>query len=76
MDQQVIIGIDPGTIVMGYGVLRVSGNKPALEAMGILRLDRYKSHYSRLLKIQEAVEALITRYAPTAMALELSLIHI
>lgn len=70
MDQQVIIGIDPGTIVMGYGVLRVSGNKPALEAMGILRLDRYKSHYSRLLKIQEAVEALITRYAPSAMALE------
>lgn len=70
MDQQVIIGIDPGTIVMGYGVLKVSGNKPALEAMGILRLDRYKSHYSRLLKIQEAVEALITRYAPSAMALE------
>ncbi|WP_298632131.1 crossover junction endodeoxyribonuclease RuvC [uncultured Porphyromonas sp.] len=70
MEQQVIIGIDPGTIVMGYGVLRIAGNKPTLEAMGILRLDRYKSHYDRLLKIQEAVEALISRYAPTAMALE------
>lgn len=70
MEQQTIIGIDPGTIVMGYGILQVSSGHPTLEAMGILRLDRYKSHYTRLLRIQEAVEALIERYSPTAMALE------
>ena len=33
---RVILGIDPGTIVMGYGVLTIEGNKPKLEAMGIL----------------------------------------
>ena len=70
MADQVIIGIDPGTIVMGYGILEVVGGKPTLEAMGLLRLDRYQSHYLRLQKIQEAVEALIERYAPTDMALE------
>ncbi|MDO5017025.1 MAG: crossover junction endodeoxyribonuclease RuvC [Porphyromonas sp.] len=70
MSEQIIIGIDPGTIVMGYGILRVADQKPTLLAMGILRLDRCKSHYSRLLKIQEAVEALIARYHPTDMALE------
>ncbi len=70
MEDKVIIGIDPGTIVMGYGILRVVAGKPMLEAMGILRLDRYSSHYVRLLRIQESVEALISRYAPTDMALE------
>lgn len=70
MADQVIIGIDPGTIIMGYGILSVSKGKPVLEAMGILRLDRYQSHYARLLKIQTSVEALIARYSPTDMALE------
>lgn len=70
MTEQVIIGIDPGTIVMGYGILKIKEGKPSLEAMGLLRLDRYQSHYVRLQKIQEAVEALIERYAPTDMALE------
>lgn len=70
MAEQVIIGIDPGTIIMGYGILKVTDGRPSLEAMGILRLDRYQSHYDRLLKIQEAVEALISRYSPSDMALE------
>lgn len=70
MADQVIIGIDPGTVVMGYGILNVHNGKPSLEAMGILRLDRYLSHYERLLKIQTSVEALIARYTPTEMALE------
>ena len=48
---RIILGIDPGTIVMGYGILRVSGNKPALAAMGILHLNKYEDHYFRLRKI-------------------------
>lgn len=70
MKDKVIIGIDPGTIFMGYGILNIQGGKPHLEAMGILRLDRFSSHYERLLKIQEGVDALIKRYHPDAMALE------
>ena len=45
---RVILGIDPGTIVMGYGVLTIEGNKPKLEAMGILQLNKYEDHYLRL----------------------------
>ena len=50
---RVILGIDPGTIVMGYGVLTIEGNKPKLEAMGILQLNKYEDHYLRLRKIFE-----------------------
>lgn len=75
MKDQIIIGIDPGTIFMGYGILRIQKGKPHLEAMGILRLDRFTSHYERLLKIQEGVEALINRYHPDAMALEAPFYH-
>ena len=39
---RVILGIDPGTIVMGYGVLKIEGNKPKLEAMGVLQLNKYE----------------------------------
>ena len=52
---RVILGIDPGTIVMGYGVLTIEGNKPKLEAMGILQLNKYEDHYLRLRKIFERV---------------------
>ena len=41
---RVILGIDPGTIVMGYGVLTIEGNKPKLEAMCILQLNKYEDH--------------------------------
>ena len=52
---RVILGIDPGTIVMGYGVLTIEGNKPKLEALGILQLNKYEDHYLRLRKIFERV---------------------
>ena len=48
--ERIILGIDPGTQVMGYGVLKVLGNKPSLEAMGIMKLDKYEDHYLRLAK--------------------------
>ena len=70
MASKVILGIDPGTILMGYGVISVEGRHPQLEAMGLLRLDRFVSHYDRLLKIMEGVEALIKRYQPEVVALE------
>ena len=37
--ERVILGIDPGTIVMGYGVLLVLNNKPYLQTMGVLQLN-------------------------------------
>ena len=47
---------------MGYGILKIEGNKPKLEAMGILQLNKYEDHYLRLRKIFERVLALIDQY--------------
>ena len=58
---RIILGIDPGTIVMGYGILKIEGNKPKLEAMGILQLNKYEDHYLRLRKILERTEYVETR---------------
>ena len=64
--ERIILGIDPGTIVMGYGLLMVQGNKPKLETMGVLQLNKYENHYLRLRKIFERVLGLIDQYHPTS----------
>ena len=49
----IIIGIDPGTNVMGYALLGVKGKKPELIVMGVLQLERMEDHYMRLRHIYE-----------------------
>ncbi|MBQ0046338.1 MAG: crossover junction endodeoxyribonuclease RuvC [Prevotellaceae bacterium] len=68
--EKIIIGIDPGTNVMGYGVLKVLGNKAEMLAMGVIVLRKYESHYLRLGKIFERVTSLIESYKPDEMAIE------
>ncbi len=50
-------GIDPGTQVMGYGILRVLDNKPSMEAMGVMQLGKYGNHYLKLAKIYSVFRA-------------------
>ena len=38
--EKIILGIDPGTIIMGYGILAIRNNKPYMETMGILKLEQ------------------------------------
>ena len=68
--ERVIIGIDPGTVVMGYGVLIVRGRTTTLVTMGVLKLDRYENHYLRLHRIYQKVLALMDEYHPDEMASE------
>ena len=68
--ERIILGIDPGTQVMGYGILKILGNKPALGAMGVMQLDKYENHYLRLAKIYSRVVSLIEEYLPDEMAIE------
>ncbi len=68
--ERIILGIDPGTIVMGYGVLCIKNRKAYLETMGVLKLDRYENHYVRLRRIYERVLSLIEQYHPDEMAIE------
>lgn len=68
--ERVVIGIDPGTNVMGYGILGVTGKKPSLIAMGVIKLDKFESHYLRLSRIYQRVLALVEQYLPDEMAIE------
>ena len=68
--ERVIIGIDPGTNVMGYGILGINGKKPQLVAMGVIKLSKFDDHYMRLRRIYERVSGLVKQYLPDEMAIE------
>lgn len=67
---KVIIGIDPGTNVMGYGILGIKSGKPACIALGVLTLSRFEDHYMRLHRIFDRVQGLVEQYLPDEMAIE------
>lgn len=68
--ERVIMGIDPGTNVMGYGILGVNGKKPEVVVMGVIKLSKFDSHYLRLRRIFERVTGLVEQYLPDELAIE------
>lgn len=68
--ERVIIGVDPGTNIMGYGILGVNGKTPSMIAMGVVRLSRFESHYLRLKRIYDRVVDLCSQYLPDELAIE------
>lgn len=67
---RIIIGIDPGTNIMGYGILGIYGSKPQMIAMGLIELTKLGDHYLRLARIYERVLMLVEQYCPDEMAIE------
>lgn len=67
---KIILGIDPGTLVMGYGLIHVEGKKASLIQMDVLKLSRTKDHYERLQLIHARVNELIQEFKPTSFAIE------
>ena len=68
--ERIIMGVDPGTNVMGYGMLGVNGSKITPIVMGVIKLDKFDSHYLRLARIFTRITALIEQYLPDEMAIE------
>lgn len=68
--ERIILGIDPGTNVMGYGVLSVVGNKAKLIVMGVVDMRKEHDLYLRLGKIFDRVTGIIDEYLPDEMAIE------
>ncbi len=68
--QHTILGIDPGTTFMGYGVLQTAGSRAEYLTMGVLDLRKVEGHYAKLQKIFFFIVELINQYAPTEMAIE------
>ncbi|MBQ4503121.1 MAG: crossover junction endodeoxyribonuclease RuvC [Alistipes sp.] len=65
-----ILGIDPGTNYMGYGVLEVEGNQLRAVVMGDIDLHKIADPYDKLHYIFERVRELIDNYSPREVALE------
>ena len=68
--EKIILGIDPGTNVMGYGLLRVEGNRPQMIAMGVIDLRKFGDPYLKLQHIYERVQGIIDSYLPDELAIE------
>lgn len=67
---RIIIGIDPGTNILGFGVIRVTGRKAEFVDMGILDIHKEKDVYSKLRQIFETVSEVCRTYHGDEMALE------
>ncbi len=67
---KIILGIDPGTLVMGYGLIVVKGNDISLVELGVLKPGTTKDIYKKLQLIFNTVSGLITKYQPTDFAIE------
>jgi crossover junction endodeoxyribonuclease RuvC len=65
-----ILGIDPGTNVMGYALLEIRQNKPVLQHVGVVKTGGMENHYMRLRYIFIRTQALITEYQPSELAIE------
>lgn len=68
--ERIILGIDPGTNVMGYGLIKITGNHLELITLGVLKLAKLGNHPLKLKRIFERILSLIDEYHPDEMALE------
>ncbi|MFT4155068.1 crossover junction endodeoxyribonuclease RuvC [Parafilimonas sp.] len=67
---KIILGIDPGTVIMGYAVLSVKGSEIKLLHMDVLKLVAQKDTYQKLEIIFSKVSELIKTYTPNMFAIE------
>lgn len=67
---KIILGIDPGTNVLGYGVLHIQGRRVEVKALGVIDLRRCKDVYLKLGRIYEQVTKLLQEFLPDEVSIE------
>lgn len=65
-----ILGIDPGTNDLGYGIIHIEDNQCSLVDLGVLRLRKFETHYDKLREIYHSIQDLIEKHQPKALAIE------
>jgi crossover junction endodeoxyribonuclease RuvC len=70
LEDKIILGIDPGTNVLGYGLIHVLNTKIRLINFGVIQLNKLETHPDKLKKIFERLDAIIKEYKPDEMAIE------
>lgn len=68
--ERIILGLDPGTNVMGYGLIQIKGQEYKLIQYGVIHLKKYTSHELKLKKIFDRVTNILDEYNPDEVALE------
>jgi crossover junction endodeoxyribonuclease RuvC len=66
----IILGIDPGTLVMGYSVVEASKNIFTIKTLDVLKLSSKKDHYQRLQMVHQKITELVDQYSPNEFAIE------
>ncbi len=69
-EKMIILGIDPGTAITGYGVLELSGNKYKLLEYGVIRTEKTEEPAARLYTVFTGINRLIEQFKPDMMAVE------
>lgn len=69
-NERIILGIDPGTNIMGFGVIKSSGKDPLYIDMGVLDIRKEGDHYQKLNAIFRTTIKLIENYNPNELAVE------
>jgi crossover junction endodeoxyribonuclease RuvC len=70
LQEKIILGLDPGTNVMGYGLILIKGSRMTVIQFGVINMGKYGDHALKLKKIFERVLALVDEYKPDEVALE------
>lgn len=65
-----ILGVDPGTNVLGYAILDIDGKTPKVQDIGVIHLSGYKDHQTKLKEIYLQLQEIIETYLPSHMAVE------
>ena len=68
--ERIILGLDPGTNVMGYGLILIRGSRMSIIQYGVIQLSKYETHELKLKKIFERVLGLVDEFIPDEVALE------
>lgn len=70
MKEKIILGIDPGTTVMGYGLIKITNSNVVPITLGVIELHKFKDHYIKLQNIYRRVQGIVDEFNPDEMALE------
>ncbi|WP_437920759.1 crossover junction endodeoxyribonuclease RuvC [Sphingobacterium sp. LRF_L2] len=68
--ERIILGIDPGTLILGYGIIKQNGQKLSLVSLGVIKMGHLDDPALKLQRIFKKVSALVEEYKPDYMALE------
>ena len=68
--RKIILGIDPGTNILGYSVLSIQKGEMKLIEINVLRMDKAPNHYQKLKELFEGLNKVVQKFKPTEVAIE------